>query len=86
MATANGAPRRPAPEVTEQTEVSTLFQWCENQQARIVWGEYLNGKKFCRVRLGRQLECEGPDFRAACLEAKRRWERINRSNTVRQGA
>ena len=63
-----------------------LFEWCENQQARIVWGEYLNLKRFCRVRVGRQIECEGPDFVTACSDAKRRWERSQRMQPLRAEA
>jgi len=69
----------PAPAPDQKAD---LFQWCENQQARIVWGEYLSGRKFCRVRVGRQLEREGPDFVSACLDAKAAHERSLRSQPV----
>lgn len=75
------APAPPAP-AKPVDEKAALFQWCENQQARIVWGEYLSGRKFCRVRVGRQLEREGPDFVTACLDAKGAHERANRSNPL----
>lgn len=69
----------PAPPGDQKSE---LFQWCENQQARIVWGEYLSGRKFCRVRVGRQLEREGPDFVSACLDAKAAHERSMRARPL----
>lgn len=74
--------RKSEPPVPKGDQRAQLFQWCEDQQARIVWGEYLSGRKFCRVRVGRQLEREGPDFVAACLDAKAAHERSLRSRPL----
>lgn len=87
MATAANGKKAPQESPPEDNK-SILFQWCEDQQARIVWGEYSNGHKFCRVRVGRQVESEGPDFVSAAQETRRRLERYSspRSTYLRDKA